>query len=166
MNNSILSAIDVVLKAICSFFVFVMALLLIVQVVMRYGFNASFFWIEEVCTYLLVSVCFLGGALAFGRREHITVDFIFDVLPPKGNAVLRYLLDFIIFAFCLWAFFASCEYVAFSMRKKSFTTGLPTGVGYVCVPVAFLLICVQCVTFAYMRVTGRTEVRFNDSVLD
>ncbi len=129
MNNRILNAIDIVLRALCCVFIAVITVLLVLQVAMRYGFNASLFWIEEVCSYMLVSVTFLGGALAFGRREHITVDFIFEVLASRSNKILRYLVDIIVFAFCFWGLFASWDYVVFSMGKKSVTTGLPTGVG-------------------------------------
>ena len=166
MNNRILLAIDVAMRVLCSLLLVAMSALLILQVVLRYAFNAPLFWIEEVCTYLLVSVTFLGAAFAWGRREHITVDFAFEMLPARYVGHLRYFVDASVMAFCIWAVQQSYEYVLFAWAKKSFTTGLPMGLGYVAVPIAFGAIAVQCATFIYMRLREIPEVVHNDVALD
>lgn len=154
------------MRVLCSLFLLAMTILLILQVVLRYVFNAPLFWIEEVCTYVLVSLTFLGAAFAWGRREHITVDFAFEMLPARYANYLRYFVDASVMAFCVWSTQQSYEYVLFAWAKKSFATGLPMGMGYVAVPVAFAAIAVQCAVFIYMRLRATPEIVYNDVVLD
>jgi len=44
-------------------------LVLALQVGMRYLLDMSFFWIEELCRFLLIYLTFLGSTLAWGRRK-------------------------------------------------------------------------------------------------
>ena len=53
-----------------------------VQVVMRYVFNASLIWAEELCRYILVWMTFLLIGLAFHRGELIAVDLATVRLRP------------------------------------------------------------------------------------
>lgn len=166
MNNRVLLGIDVSMRVLCSIFLVSMSVLLILQVVLRYVFNAPLFWIEEVCGYFLVSLTFFGAAFAWGRREHITVDFAFEMLPARFAGHLRYFVDGSVMAFSIWAMFQSYEYVQFAWVKKSFTTGLPMGMGYIAAPISFAAIAIQCAVFIYMRLREIPEVVHNDVVLD
>lgn len=55
--------------------------LMIVQVVMRYGFNASLLWAEEICRYMLIWLAFLAAVLAYERGEVASLTFLSQRLP-------------------------------------------------------------------------------------
>ena len=52
-----------------------MALAVFLQFFTRYVLNDSFAWTEEIATYCLVGVVFLGSAMCVRLRRHIHVDF-------------------------------------------------------------------------------------------
>lgn len=60
----------------------VIVVVIMVQVVMRYVFNASLIWAEELCRYILVWITFLLIGLAFQRGELIAVDLLTARLRP------------------------------------------------------------------------------------
>jgi TRAP-type C4-dicarboxylate transport system permease small subunit len=59
-----------------------------VQIVLRYFFNSSLIWAEEVCRYLLIWVSFLGAALAYERGEVAAFTMLRDALPDRWGIYL------------------------------------------------------------------------------
>jgi TRAP-type C4-dicarboxylate transport system permease small subunit len=67
----------------------VIVVVMSVQVVMRYVFNASLIWAEELCRYLMVIMTFLLVGLAFQRGELVAVDLVTKVLPIRARFILK-----------------------------------------------------------------------------
>lgn len=59
-----------------------------VQVVLRYGFNASLLWAEELCRYMLIWMAFLGVVFAYERGEIAAIGFLASILPRVPALVL------------------------------------------------------------------------------
>ncbi|OAB55030.1 TRAP C4-dicarboxylate transporter [Phormidium willei BDU 130791] len=61
-----------------SMIVFMAAAILVtfVQVVMRYGFNASLYWGEEVVLYSIICMSFVGVSMGLRYGAHISVDIL------------------------------------------------------------------------------------------
>ena len=62
--------------------------IMIIQIVLRYGFNASLLWAEEVCRYMLIWLAFLAVPLAFERGEVASLTFLSARLPRVPALVL------------------------------------------------------------------------------
>jgi C4-dicarboxylate transporter, DctQ subunit len=54
-------------------------------VVLRYLFNSSFPWTEEVVRYSIVWLVFLGGSIAARRGAHIAMDIVVVYLPSRAK---------------------------------------------------------------------------------
>lgn len=68
---------------------FLAAILLSVwEVVARYAFGAPSTWIHATTTTLCAIGFALGGAYCMARREHISVTYLSDRLPPAGKRVI------------------------------------------------------------------------------
>ena len=66
-----------------------MALLVFLNVVLRYGFNSNLTIAEEMGRYLFVWLTFLGGISAFIRDRHVRVDTFLQRMPaPVRRMVL------------------------------------------------------------------------------
>lgn len=126
----------------CAGIILTFTSLLILQVFLR-QIGKPLFWIEELCQYLLVYLCFLGSAITWGRREQLAVEFLPEMLPPKGCKLLKKLVDVLVFGFAIWACYVSAQFATFSMQKQSITLGVPVGYGYLGVPIGFGLIAIQ-----------------------
>ncbi len=62
---------------------------IIVQIVLRYVFNAPLVWTDEAASYLFVWISFLGWAMATRKRIHIGIGLVADRLPPRGRRWLH-----------------------------------------------------------------------------
>jgi TRAP-type C4-dicarboxylate transport system permease small subunit len=63
-------------------------LLNFVNVVGRYGFGTGFFAADELQTYSMVYMAFLGAAVATWRGLHLRMDLLLKRLPERAKALL------------------------------------------------------------------------------
>ena len=71
----------------------VMTLMLLVtsDVVARYGFNSPSNWADEVATFLLIAIVFLGLAQNLRQGSHIRIDIFTKLLSARANVFLELL---------------------------------------------------------------------------
>jgi TRAP-type C4-dicarboxylate transport system permease small subunit len=90
---------------LCLGLFWIMALLVFLQFFTRYVLNDSFAWTEELATYSLIGVVFIGAAMCVRTCRHIQVDFIYRYLPHAAGRVLSTLIDVVrtvFFAYVGW----------------------------------------------------------------
>lgn len=75
--------------------------LMTTQIVMRYGFNLSLLWAEEICRYLLIWLVFLGVVLSFERGEVAALTFVTSSLSRRPALILTIFTTALSLAFCL-----------------------------------------------------------------
>lgn len=75
--------------------------LMTVQVVMRYGFNSSLLWAEEICRYMLIWLSFLAAVLAFERGEIAALTFLSQRLARVPALLLASFCTLLSLALCL-----------------------------------------------------------------
>lgn len=67
----------------------IIVVMMVVEVVARYGFNAPTFWAHEIAG-LLGAVAFLfGGAFCMAERGHMRISVVADKLPRKPRLALE-----------------------------------------------------------------------------
>lgn len=77
-------ALNVLLGTIIAVLLGVMSM----QIVFRYGFNASLIWAEEACRHLLIWVSFLAAFAAYERGEIAAVTMLRNALPRRAGLAL------------------------------------------------------------------------------
>src|SRR5690625_5460784 len=93
-------------------FMSIATLLTVIQVVYRYGFNSSIFWIEEVVIYSIICMSFVGASMGVRHGVHISVDVLNAIVPPAVNRWLHIITAILGIAFaCYLAYsvFGSAE---------------------------------------------------------
>lgn len=63
--------------------------LITLQVVLRYGFDSSITWAEELTRYAIVWMSFVGAGMGVRAAAHITVDLVPAMLGDEMRARLR-----------------------------------------------------------------------------
>lgn len=81
------SAIEYFEVTVLSIGVFVLAALLIANVIAR-NFFRSIYWAEEISAILILVITFVGVSYAVRKARHIRMGAIFDALPPKAQKVM------------------------------------------------------------------------------
>lgn len=71
------------------------------QVIMRYGFNSSLLWSEELCRYLLIWASFLAMVFAYERGEIAALSILANALPRVPALVLAILGGMLSVAMCV-----------------------------------------------------------------
>jgi TRAP-type C4-dicarboxylate transport system permease small subunit len=64
----------------------VMSTFVFLQVFTRYFLNNSLAWTEEISSYLLIALTFLGSAMAVRKNTHIQIEFLYTLLSPRCSA--------------------------------------------------------------------------------
>ena len=59
------------------------------QVVLRYAFDTSLFWAEEVILFLFTWLIFLAATVNLERGSHFGVDVLVRLLPRTGRLVIE-----------------------------------------------------------------------------
>lgn len=75
--------------------------LMTTQIVMRYGFNSSLLWAEEMCRYMLIWLAFLGVVLSYERGEVAALSFVSKALPRRAALLLAMFTGALSLGMCL-----------------------------------------------------------------
>jgi TRAP-type transport system small permease protein len=85
----VLQRLQQVETGLCTFFLAVMTTVVIVQVFLRYLFDFSFAWAEELVRYVMIWMVMIGAALVQAKNDHIRIDFLPMLAGPRGRRVME-----------------------------------------------------------------------------
>lgn len=60
----------------------------LIVVVMRYGFDKGWLWLQESITWMHAAVFMLGAGWALRTGDHVRVDIFYRKLPSRGQALV------------------------------------------------------------------------------
>ena len=102
---------------VVSWFVLAIVVITFVVVVMRYVFDLGSVFLQESILYFHNYVIMLGAAYAFLKGAHVRVDILYRPMTAKKKAWVDLLGFFLLLLpTCLFIFYISWEYVAFSWQ--------------------------------------------------
>jgi TRAP-type C4-dicarboxylate transport system permease small subunit len=101
-------------------------------VVTRYLMNEQASWTEELARFLLIWVSLLGGAVAFGTKGHLGVDYFVEKFHPDARklAAVAAHLTVLFFAGAIFIYGGS-RVVADALAMEQTTPALGWQMGYV-----------------------------------
>ena len=109
-----------------------MTLLVFVQVVMRYVFNNSLSWSEELARYTFIWLIYIGISYGCKLRKHIKIDAALYLFPKKARPYVVLLGDILFIAFAVYitytGFFYSMEQIRFDMRSAALKIPISTSI--------------------------------------
>lgn len=104
-------------------------LLLFVNIVLRFFFDANTSWAEEFIRYAMIWITFIGASICFRKGIHVGVDLLMNSLPEKGKRVLQiyinilagiFMILLIKYGFDLVSFSVSTGQISPSLQVKTF----------------------------------------------
>lgn len=138
-----------------------MVTIVITLVVLRYAFNSSITGANEAVTILFVYTTALGAAVAVGRREHISITFAAECLPPHGRKladaaglVLVASLNGVMLVY-------SIGWIRITGDYLMPTTGLPRMVAQLSIPLGCGLAIAYCLLRLVLAFIGEEELGTN-----
>lgn len=112
------------LKILMVLCIVTMSVLVLTNVVLRYGFNSSLIATEEIARYAFVWLTFLGGILAFARNRHVRMDLFVNRLPKRPRTAVFLAGDIIILVCCYLIVRGCYELASLNMINRLPVTGL------------------------------------------
>ena len=92
-------------------------------VIMRYFANNPIIWQEEVQSWCMVWIVFIGASAAVRTGGHIAIDFIVDLMPERIKTIIEYLGYGVFIAVLIYLFVQGNVLV-----KQLFDTGRTTNI--------------------------------------
>ena len=145
------------LEGIASLCLLAILVLIVILVTLRYVFNEGIVGANEFATILFVYTTAIGSAVAIGRREHISVDYLVEKLRPGSRRwadVGTLVLVAVINGVLLWQSF---QWISITGSYIMPATLLPRVVVQVSVPIGCSLAIFYC--FVRLANTLRGESR-------
>jgi TRAP-type C4-dicarboxylate transport system permease small subunit len=116
-----------------------MCIVMLVQIISRYLFNAPLTWPEETARYLFIWVVFLGAAVAFKARAHLGMDFATSKLSLGIRHIVARVVEVLIFGFLLLILYITPEIVSVTKFQKSSVLHIQMSWVYLSFPTASVL---------------------------
>ena len=128
------------------FLILIFALLVLdvlFQVFSRYILGTSFTWTEEFARFSLIWMTILGAAYLNAKREHLSMDFLYQKFSEKNKRKVSILVEIFIFLFALIVMVVggfNLVYTTLHLEQLSGTLRIPLGYVYAIMPFSGLLI--------------------------
>src|SRR6185312_7914023 len=99
--------------------------LVIANVADRLFFAHSFLWTDEAARLALSILAFVGGAVAYRRRDHAFVRVVLSRLPRRGERACLALADVVVLFVSAITFVTSLDFIASSWDELTPILQLP-----------------------------------------
>lgn len=126
----------------------IMASCVFLQFFTRYVLNDSYAWTEEIATYCLIGVVFVGSAMCVRLSRHIQVDLLFRYLPHLPARVLSTAIDLIRIAFFGYAIKLVWLFSQVVADERMTTIKFPKGFVYYVVLFGFVMMFARSIQVA------------------
>jgi len=118
------------------------ALLVITTVFLRYLFNITFNWTEELIIFLFIATTFFGSILGVKEDEHVRISLLKDKLPPKIKLIFEILISCIIISVVVASAVLSRDWIVRAGAPLSPGIKIHYSTLYIILPLAFVLITI------------------------
>lgn len=111
-------------EAIACFCLVLVACLVFIQVILRYGFGMALTWTEELCGFAMAWGVYMGASLAVRERFHVRIMAGVVALPRMLAVPLIIFSDLIWLAFNAFMIVVGFEYLAVLRLRTSTSPSL------------------------------------------
>ena len=129
-------------------------LLVLANVLARLVFRESFLWSDEIARLVLSILAFIGGAVAYRRRDHAQVRLILNLVPKRVERVCLALADVVVFFVSGLIAVVSIEFVAASWAERTPILQVPAALIAMPLPIGMALMA-ECAAERLWRTHGR-----------
>jgi tripartite ATP-independent transporter DctM subunit len=137
---TVLRLIDLAAESLVVTALLVELALVLANVVARVYFQHSFLWTDEIARLALSILAFIGGAVAYRRRDHAFVRVILSRLPARGERGCLAFADVIVLFVAGITGFASAEFLASSWGELTPIFQMPAALIALPLPIGMALL--------------------------
>lgn len=151
--------IDKIIEVMCTVIMGYMVLAVCWQVITRFVLKNPSTVTEEILRYLLVWTTMVGGAYAYGRRKHLSINMLAKKLPARGQKVLDIFVQAVVIAFCVVVMIVGdLRLVETTFNQISSALHLPMPYVYASILVGGVLIIFYAIIFIFEDIKAIREL--------
>ncbi|MBU5436791.1 TRAP transporter small permease [Tissierella sp. MSJ-40] len=160
--KKIFQVLNKVEDAVASSLLIITSLLVFVQVILRYKFNYSISWSEEVSRMMIAWFIFIGSSMAVKDNAHVNMDALFSIISGRAKILVGMIVDIINIIFCIIIIIAGINMLKNAMAIGSMATSVkvPLYIPYASVPVGVFLMLIRYII--NFKNKFNDLIRFND----
>ncbi len=162
--RGIFGVIEKVFEVISMVMLVAMTVIICYQVFLRYIFNSSPSWAEEISLVFLIWFGILSIPIGVKLHLHIGIEYLFNRLPKRAQWILARIIYFLIAAFGLVMITAGIQLVQFMAMSTLPATKLPSAVKYAVIPLAGLTLIYNALELFF--VSYKTYVEQGDATVN
>lgn len=133
--------------ALSAAFLTVTVLVVIINVILRYGFKSGLFWVEEVATVSFIWSVFVGAAAAYRHKMHIGIDLITSLFPERVRELLSIIINLLMVVINAYIVYLSFLFIQANRLKRTPVLNVPAMYVNAAITVGFGLMTVHAVQF-------------------
>ena len=133
-------------------------MIVFMQVIMRYFFNTSITWSEELSRYIFIWQVWLGSSIAFVDNQHIRVDLIFSIFKSENSQKVLHLINNIIwFSFNVFLVYVGVKLLGSMNARNALSSGmrLPLVYVYAALPVSSFILAIRILFDSIDLISGK-----------
>lgn len=150
---------------------FLVVILVFSDVVMRYAFNISFVFVQEMEWHMFAFIFLMGAGATLLKDGHVRVDIIYQRLGPKARAWINLIgVIFFLMPGCYLIIVTSSKFVANSWAVMEGSPD-PGGIPYrfilkSFIPAGFILVLLQGISMGVRSLFVILGIEFDDEKID
>src|SRR5215470_14605945 len=121
-------------------------LLVLVNVALRSVFHTSFLWADEAARFALSMLAFVGGSVAYRRRDHAFVRVVVKLLPARIHEGCLALADVLVLFTAGLVGIVSLEFIASIWSERTPILQLPAALIALPLPAGMALLALYALT--------------------
>ena len=171
MLGKILDFLDKILTFFEEWTLFVTVIVALValfaSVVLRYGFNYSLAWADELVREVIIYTTFIGCSAAVKNRSMIKIDASVQLLP-KLKMPLTYFSNFVIMIFSVMMIYYGWMMVMMQHRthQKTIIMEIPYVILYAILPLMGVTMLIRAIQVVYQDITQQLSQKIKTQDLE
>ena len=142
---------------------FGMALLVMIQVILRYAFNSSIPASHEALRYAFIYTTFLGAAVLLGSNDHIAIHLATRKLPLLAQRVVASIGNLLVVALHVYLLIVSLEWIRVTGGNISEELKIPLRYVQIALPIGCGLAALYALNSAFDALFDRNWGRKESS---
>jgi len=132
-------------------------LAILVNVILRYGFNRGIMWAYEIPSILFPWMVIAGAVMAAQAGRHIAVELLINTIPRSVRKWVLVLANVVIMIFCFLVAWAGFPMIDASRESYLAVTGISEAWGYSSLVYGYLMMAVTAATTIYQVLFAPAE---------
>jgi TRAP-type C4-dicarboxylate transport system permease small subunit len=124
-------------------------LAILINVILRYGFNRGIIWAYEIPSILFPWMVIAGAVMAAQANRHIAVELLMNAVSRRIRKYLLILTNIVIMIFCVLVAWAGMPMIDASRESHLAVTGISEAWGYSSLVYGYIMMAVTAATTSY-----------------